>query len=104
MTLRFRDDPDNDRYVAEDDGDVAASTNYHVVRGGRRLFDHTVTNSGYEGRGVASQLVQFALDDMLVKGHRIVPQCPFVAGFVDEHPQYEELVDRAMLAELRDSS
>jgi predicted GNAT family acetyltransferase len=104
MTPTFRDDPDNDRYVAEVAGEVAAFTNYHVVRDDRRLFDHTVTNSGYEGQGVASQLVQFALDDMRAKGYRIVPQCPFVAGFVDDHPQYEDLVDREMLAELNDDA
>jgi hypothetical protein len=35
---------------------------------------------------------QGALDDARRRGWRIVPQCPFVAEFIAEHPEYADLV------------
>jgi uncharacterized protein len=36
--------------------------------------------------------VQGALDDVRAKGRTIVAQCPFVKGFLDEHPAYQDLL------------
>jgi predicted GNAT family acetyltransferase len=45
-----------------------------------------------EGTGVGSQLVRGALDDLRVRGLRLVPLCPFVAAYVRRHPEYADLV------------
>jgi predicted GNAT family acetyltransferase len=36
--------------------------------------------------------VQRALDGVRAKGRTIVAECPFVKRFVDEHPDYQDLL------------
>lgn len=94
-----RDDPDNHRYIVEADGELAGFTVYHV-RGGRHLFVHTEIDSAYEGRGLGSALARGALDDLKAKGASIVPICPFIAGWIDRHPDYDALVDHDLLRQI----
>lgn len=90
--MDLRDDPDNHRYLAEIDGAQAGVAVYHV-RGGRYVFVHTEVGDDYEGQGVGSALASFALDDVRSKGAKVVPLCPFIAGYIDRHPEYADLVD-----------
>lgn len=92
MAIQVRDEPDNDRYVAEVDGAVAGSATYQV-RGGRYLFVHTEVDRDFEGQGVGSSLVSGALDDVRSKGAPVVPICPFVASYIERHDEYTDLVD-----------
>jgi predicted GNAT family acetyltransferase len=92
-------DPDNHRYVAELDGQVAGFAVFHH-RGGRYLFVHTEVDPAFEGRGVGSALASKALDDVRAAGQTAVPLCPFIAGYIERHPQYADLVDRELLARI----
>ena len=51
----------------------------------QRIFPHTKVDHEYEGRGLASILVREALKDTVAAGRRIVPVCPYVKDWVDEH-------------------
>ena len=44
------------------------------------------------GRGVAGLLARRALEHARAAGLRVVPTCSYIAGFVDKHPEYSELV------------
>ena len=55
-------------------------------------FVHTETESEFQGHGVASTLVREALDDVRARGLRVVPQCPYVRSFIDDHPEYQDLL------------
>jgi predicted GNAT family acetyltransferase len=44
------------------------------------------------GRGLGAELVRGALDDVRTSGGRIVARCWYVAQFIDEHPEYGDLV------------
>ena len=46
----------------------------------------------YEGRGIGSLLAKDSLDDVRSKGLRVVARCPFVARYIEEHPEYAKLV------------
>lgn len=96
----IRDDPENRRYVAEVDGDLAGFTEYEPWED-RLIFPHTEIDEAYSGRGVATTLIKEALDDVRSKGHMIVPLCPFVARFVRQNPDYMDMVDRALWKEIR---
>lgn len=91
-----RDDPENHRYVLELDGEVAGLAVYHI-RGDRYFFVHTEIEPGHEREGLGSVLARSALEDVRVKGAQIVPLCPFIAGFIDRHPDYEEMIDQETL-------
>ncbi|WP_034384471.1 GNAT family N-acetyltransferase [Deinococcus sp. YIM 77859] len=56
------------------------------------ILTHTEVAEGHEGEGLASQLVQAALDDARARGLRVVPVCRFVAAYIQRHPEYADLV------------
>jgi predicted GNAT family acetyltransferase len=56
------------------------------------LFPHTEIAPAFEGKGLASQLVQGALDDIRERGLRIVVTCPYILGWLPKHPEYEDLL------------
>ena len=94
-----RYDPDRHRYEVLVDGALAGFAVYHV-RGGRHLFVHTEVDDAFEGRGIGSALARGALDDVRRQGGRVVPVCPFIAGWIDKHPDYADLVYVAMTSAL----
>ncbi|WP_030164522.1 GNAT family N-acetyltransferase [Spirillospora albida] len=79
------------RYEITLDGDLAGFADYES-RPGRVVFTHTEINSKLEGRGLGGRLVQGALDDVRGQGLRAVPACSFVKRWIDQHPDYQDLV------------
>jgi predicted GNAT family acetyltransferase len=61
-------------------------------RNDRIVFIHTEIDESYEGRGLGSRLAEAALEDVRGKGLVVVPLCPFIARYIQEHPEYHELV------------
>jgi predicted GNAT family acetyltransferase len=61
-------------------------------RGDTIFLIHTEVPRELEGLGVASKLVQTALDDARTQHLAVVPFCPFVAGYIRRHPDYKALV------------
>jgi len=83
------------RYEIVADGNVAGFAQYNM-RGGRLIFVHTEIDDAYSGRGLATELVTSALDDVRARGLCIVPICPFVERFIERHHEYDALVDHEM--------
>lgn len=55
---------------------------------------HTDVDPAFEGRGLGSRLVAGALADLRERGLKLVPLCPFVAGYLRRHPEQQDLVVR----------
>lgn len=53
---------------------------------------HTEVEPAYEGRGVAGTLARTALDTAAAAGDKVVPACPYIAGWLRKHPDYLPLV------------
>lgn len=95
--MEFRHDPSRHRYVLEDaDGTITASTNY-TVRQDRITFHHTEVADGYEGQGLGGRVVRGALDDVRSTGSKVVPVCAYMRGWIERHPEYDDLVDHDLL-------
>ena len=62
-------------------------------RGNERVFYHTVIDPEFGGRGLATILVEQALDATRADGKRIVPVCSMVANVVDKHPEFADITD-----------
>jgi predicted GNAT family acetyltransferase len=60
-------------------------------REGRIAFTHTEVHESWEGRGFGSRLAAAALDDASRQGLDVVPLCPFIAHYIERHPEYEGL-------------
>jgi predicted GNAT family acetyltransferase len=84
-----RDASRYDIYVGPSRG---GSAEYDLVDG-VMIFTHTVTSPSLRGRGLAARVVGRALDDAKAAGLHVVPQCWYVAQFIDRHPEYATLVD-----------
>jgi uncharacterized protein len=81
--------PSDSRFTST--GVLAGFVSYRDARSGR-AFDHTVIATKYQGRGLASHLVRFALDEARATGRIVLPFCPFVRSFIQRHPAYVDLV------------
>ena len=73
-------------------GSELASVAEYTDTGDALIFDHTETAARFRGQGLAARVVAFALDDVRRQERSIVPACWFVAEFVDEHPEYADLL------------
>jgi predicted GNAT family acetyltransferase/glutaredoxin len=87
------DVPERSRYELRLDGRLIGLAAYRR-RDGRIAFTHTEVDESCEGRGCGSRLAAAALDDARRQGLEVVPLCPFVARYVERHPEYQELVRR----------
>lgn len=47
------------------------------------------------GRGLAGELTRFALDHARNQGWQVVPRCPYVAKWIERHPDYADVVETA---------
>lgn len=91
-TLQLTDNSGDSRYEARIDGDVVAFADYRMTDAGIE-FPHTVVDQRMNGRGIGSALVRFALDDVRERGiGPVIPRCWFVAGWIERHPGYADLV------------
>lgn len=88
-----RHDPDHTRYaLATDAGDAVVD---YERRGETLVFVHTEVPRAAEGHGVGSALVRGTLDHVRADGRTMVPACPFIAAFVERHPEYADLVAKS---------
>ena len=78
------------RYKLTVDGRTAIAA--YTDEGHARVFTHTLVPPELEGHGVGTRLVAGALADVRARGLKIVPRCPFVAAYVERHPEVQDLI------------
>ena len=78
------------RYEIEVDGHLSVAE--YELDGPRMIFTHTLVPAELRGRGIAEKLVRAALDDARAAGRRVVPQCSYVARFIERNQEYQPLV------------
>ncbi len=59
----------------------------------RRVFTHTEVDPEFGARGLAGRLAKRAFDDARDEGVRVVPQCSYMAKYVERHEEYAHLVE-----------
>jgi predicted GNAT family acetyltransferase len=91
-------DATGERYAITVDGELAGFAQYRD-RGELLAFIHTEIDDRFEGHGLGSRLVSFALDDARRRGLAVLPFCPFVNGYIERHREYAELVPAAYRAQ-----
>ncbi|MEB3980849.1 GNAT family N-acetyltransferase [Mycobacterium sp. 663a-19] len=79
-------------YTIAVDGKTVGHADY-ADRGDQRVFHHTVVDPEFGGRGLATILVEEALDDARRAGKRIVPVCSMVETVLKKHPQFDDITD-----------
>lgn len=89
-----------DRFEISVDDEVAGFAQF-VDRDGRRIFVHTEIGEAYGSQGLGGTLVGEALERTIADGRTVVPVCPFVAKYVQKHPDLAEHVARPVPEDLR---
>jgi predicted GNAT family acetyltransferase len=89
--VEVRDNRRELRYEALVGGALLAESRFRLEPG-LVVVVHTEAIPSAEGKGVASRLVEGALEGVRHRGLRLVPICPFVADYVLRHPAYADLV------------
>jgi hypothetical protein len=93
--VTIADRRDRRRYELAVDGELVGVLTYGLDGdAGVITHRHTEIEPAYGGRGLGSQLVRFALDDARALGLAVRPQCPFVGAFIQDHPDYSDVVAR----------
>jgi len=64
-------------------------------RDNQRVFYHTEVEEQFGGRGLATILVEQALEATRADGKRVVATCPMVAAFIRKHPEFNDIIDKA---------
>lgn len=89
---KVSDAPERSRYELTDDaGEVLGHVRYRFDGDVLDLL-HTEIDDGHEGEGLGGTLARGVLDDARGRGLRIRPTCPFIAGWIEKHPDYADLV------------
>ena len=78
------------RFELEEAGETAFAA--YRIDGDVIIFTHTVVPPALGGRGVASRLIGFALDQVRARGLKVVPDCPFVRAYFEKHPEVQDLL------------
>jgi len=72
-------------------GEVAGVLHYRRHGLGVDLM-HTEIDQAFEGRGLASRLAAAALEDARRRESPVTVTCPFVTGYIERHPEFQDLV------------
>jgi predicted GNAT family acetyltransferase len=78
------------RFEIVTDGHTAFAS--YSLRPGEIVLTHTEVPKELGGRGIANVLARAALEYARANGLKVVPQCPFMARFIDRNPEYQPLV------------
>ena len=79
------------RYEISLKGRLVGFADYRA-HGDTVVFPHTEIQPSMRNRGLGADLVRGALDDVRARGGTVVAQCWYVAEFIDQHPEYADLL------------
>jgi predicted GNAT family acetyltransferase len=78
------------RYEVQVDSRLALIS--YERHGDRIIFIHTLVPPAMEGHGLAAKMARFALEDARAQHLVVIPRCPYVASYIQRHPEYVDLV------------
>jgi hypothetical protein len=79
------------RYEISLDGRLVGFADYRA-HGDTIVFPHTEIEPSMRNQGLGEVLVRGALDDVRARGGTVVAQCWYVTEFIDQHPEYADLL------------
>ncbi|MEJ5946160.1 GNAT family N-acetyltransferase [Pseudokineococcus basanitobsidens] len=82
----------DDGWVLVEDGVEVARVAAEPAGDGVVALTHTSTDPDRRGEGLAGLLVAGALADLRADDLRVRPDCPYVASWLEDHPDEKDLV------------
>ena len=78
--------PERERYELRLEGITIGFADV-IEAHGDAVFPHVEVEPAHEGKGYGSLLTKAALQDVRARGLRVVARCPFVAAYLQRHPE-----------------
>ena len=72
--------------------DRHAAVATYSLAGNVITFEHTVVPEALRGRGIARELVEFALASVRERGLKVVPQCEVFEAYMRKHAVTQDLL------------
>lgn len=88
--ISLRHEPARRRFLAEA-AEGTGVLEYDVIDAATLDFRHTYVPPELRGRGIAGIVTQYALEHARANGLGVIPSCPYVARYFDQHPEYAAL-------------
>lgn len=88
--IQIVDNSDENQFQTRVDGQVAFVA--YLRRGDTIFFTHTEVPKALEGRGLGSLLAKSVLERASAEHWKVVARCPFIAKYIERHPEYQTLV------------
>jgi len=92
--ITVANNPSASRFDIERDGNVMGHLDYRT-EGGTVDLTHAEIDRSARGEGLGAILVKGALDTIWDEKMTVIASCPFVASYIEEHPEYEPLLTRS---------
>ena len=90
MDRTVQQEKSNHRFIVNLDGAMALLI--YKEEGDIIYLVHTEVPMAMEGKGIGGQLAKAALNYARENNFKVVPRCPFVASYLQRHPEYNDLV------------
>jgi predicted GNAT family acetyltransferase len=93
MAVEVKDVPEAKRYEARQEGESEVVGIAEYIRTAELVaFVHTEVPQKFEGKGVGAALARASLDEARAANLRVLAICPFFAGWIARHPEYQDLL------------
>lgn len=90
MPITVVHEPSFHRFRVESEGSGAVLQ--YMPSNGTVVFTHTEVPPEMEGQGIGGQLAKAGLEWARAQGLKVVARCPFVASYIQRHPEYQDLL------------
>ena len=91
MTYDIRNNENESRFETTVDGHTAF-VEYEMEEPGMIVYTHTLVPDELSGRGIAGELAKHVLDHARAQNLKVVPQCAYIAAWIQRHPDYADLI------------
>jgi predicted GNAT family acetyltransferase len=90
ITVELR--PQAGCFVIKKDGQLAVLE--YQLADGKIIFTHTGVPDALGGKGIGSLLARAGLNYARTQSLTVVSLCSFITGYIQKHPEYQELVEK----------
>jgi predicted GNAT family acetyltransferase len=90
VTEEVRDNSAEHRFELTVGDKVAVA--YYELANGVMTFTHTEVPQALSGQGIASRLMQGALQQARGRGLKVASKCPFVSAYLGKHREFGDMI------------
>lgn len=88
--MHYVDKVEQKRFIANIDGYQAYIE--YSVKPDTIILEHIEVDKALAGKGIASELTESVLLGIESRGLKVIPECPFIKGYIEKHPEWESIL------------